>query len=241
MFIVYKVKNKINNKIYIGMSGVSLEKRINNHLYTAKTKRNPTSIFHKAIRKYGIKNFTFKVISKHRNRKTCVKYEIKNIKKFNSKAPNGYNLTIGGEGCVGRKLSTKEIKTIILRTQKAVIRNDGTVFKSITEAANKTKNTNIKNISACVYGKRASCGGFTWKFLKNDPFNIRQKIRKEKLKNKERTIFKRRKVKCLTNNKIYDSISSAARDLNCQTAKISAVCRKQRKTHKNMKFVYVKD
>jgi len=56
MGIVYKVKNKINDKIYIGITTKSLNKRKNQHEYVAFN-RNSKYLFHKALRKYGADNF----------------------------------------------------------------------------------------------------------------------------------------------------------------------------------------
>lgn len=94
--IIYKVTNLIDGKIYIGKTEKTLEQRKSRHLYQVNNKQY-NSIFHSAIRKYGQENFIWEIID------NCLFIELEKfyIKKFNSKAPNGYNLTDGGEGMCG--------------------------------------------------------------------------------------------------------------------------------------------
>lgn len=55
--IIYEVVNKVNGKVYIGLTTTSLEKRKGSHLRSAKA--GSTAHFHKAIRKYGEDSFTW--------------------------------------------------------------------------------------------------------------------------------------------------------------------------------------
>ena len=57
---IYKLTNKINNKIYIGQS-IHPEKRLREHENRAKNKLDNYPI-HNAIAKYGIDNFDFEII-----------------------------------------------------------------------------------------------------------------------------------------------------------------------------------
>ena len=59
MIGIYKFTNKINNKTYIGQSK-SIETRYKRHLYDAN--KGSKTIFHRALIKYGIENFTFEII-----------------------------------------------------------------------------------------------------------------------------------------------------------------------------------
>lgn len=53
---IYKITNKINNKIYIGQSTHSVQKRFKRHLNDALSNRLDTHLC-RAIRKYGPENF----------------------------------------------------------------------------------------------------------------------------------------------------------------------------------------
>jgi len=58
--IIYKVTNLINNKIYIGQTTGSLEKRKIKHISCAKL--NSNIYFHKALNKYGIGSFDWEIL-----------------------------------------------------------------------------------------------------------------------------------------------------------------------------------
>ncbi len=65
MGCVYKITNIINNKIYIGYTTRTLEKRFAQHLSCAEFEHGDGSYddyFKKAIRKYGKENFKPEVI-----------------------------------------------------------------------------------------------------------------------------------------------------------------------------------
>lgn len=55
---IYKITNKINNKIYIGQSVRPFE-RFSQHCHN---KRTNISLINKAIQKYGKENFNFEII-----------------------------------------------------------------------------------------------------------------------------------------------------------------------------------
>lgn len=95
--IIYKATNLINGKAYIGKTNYSLEKRKNGHLRSSK---NPKTVFHQAINKYGADNFEFVVLEElklHKNERLN-KREIYYIALLDTKTPNGYNMTEGGDG-----------------------------------------------------------------------------------------------------------------------------------------------
>jgi hypothetical protein len=53
---------------------------------------------HKAIRKYGEDGFNIEIITTCKTKEEVNHKEIEMIRQYNSKSPNGYNLTDGGEG-----------------------------------------------------------------------------------------------------------------------------------------------
>lgn len=98
--IVYVAKNLVNEKEYVGMTSSSLQKRIKKHEWSA-AKGSPT-IFHNAIRKYGIEAFCFSILSTHQTRAEMAEAEIATIKKRGTNYPKGYNITLGGDGFSGK-------------------------------------------------------------------------------------------------------------------------------------------
>jgi group I intron endonuclease len=103
--IVYLITNLINGKQYVGKTTRSLKVRWARHQYEAIRGRKQALYY--AIRKYGAVCFSIEVLEEadlktEQDMNLC---EILYIKFLNTKAPNGYNLTDGGEGTIGREVS----------------------------------------------------------------------------------------------------------------------------------------
>jgi group I intron endonuclease len=94
--IIYKAENLINGKIYIGKTNGCLANRQRGHLNSAK--KGAKTIFYNAIRKHGEENFIFSVLDECLSKEELNDKEKFYIKQFNSKIPNGYNMTDGGDG-----------------------------------------------------------------------------------------------------------------------------------------------
>ena len=105
MNYIYKITNKINNKIYIGKTTHTVQYRWNQHTsasFTDKNKLDYNYLLHKAIRKYGKENFSLEILEKVEDEKVLSEKEMYYIKLYNSCVlednANGYNMTYGGEG-----------------------------------------------------------------------------------------------------------------------------------------------
>ena len=91
MGFIYKITNNINGKCYIGQTIKKPERRINRHFGRSNCKA-----LHNAIQKYGRDAFTFEILHETLNI-FLDDLEIAEIKRHNTLAPHGYNLTSGGE------------------------------------------------------------------------------------------------------------------------------------------------
>lgn len=113
--IIYKITNQVNNKVYIGLTTETLEKRWSGHLQTYKTCERH---LYKSMRKYGIDKFTIEEIDRANSFEELGELERKYIKQYNSQNPDkGYNITAGGESNQldanpRAKLSVEEVKHI---------------------------------------------------------------------------------------------------------------------------------
>ena len=98
MAFIYKIVNDINNKIYVGKTLETIEKRFKEHIDDSKRGRDANRPLYRAMNKYGIEHFWVEQLEE------C-SYEIVNeretywIKKLDSFS-NGYNATLGGDGKV---------------------------------------------------------------------------------------------------------------------------------------------
>lgn len=95
MFI-YKITNKINNKIYIGKTVNNIKDRFSRHLNDAFSERLDTHLA-RAMRKYGSDNFIIEEIDSTDNEEELSEKEIYWIKYYDS-YNTGYNMTTGGDG-----------------------------------------------------------------------------------------------------------------------------------------------
>lgn len=93
MYYIYKIKNKKDDKVYIGQS-INPEKRLMEHIYGRKNRKD--TYFDRVIKKHGIENFIFEIIDKSNSQEEIDKLEQKYIEEFNSLIPNGYNILKGG-------------------------------------------------------------------------------------------------------------------------------------------------
>lgn len=104
--VVYKITNLLNGNLYVGLTTRTIKKRFYAHIYHA-TKEHRNNYLHCAIRKYGVENFKIEEIVSCFDQKSLCELECYFIKKYNTLAPNGYNLTTGGEH---HKLSPEALK-----------------------------------------------------------------------------------------------------------------------------------
>ncbi len=99
---IYIIENRISNKKYVGQTVKSIEERFRGHVLS--TNSNSNLHLHKAMRKYGIENFSIKEIDEASSYEELLlkeQYWINLLDTFN----NGYNQTLGGEGSYGRSVS----------------------------------------------------------------------------------------------------------------------------------------
>lgn len=94
-YCVYIHTNKINNKVYIGMTSQKPH-----HRWGKDGRRyDECPMFWRAIQKYGWDNFSHKVIMKGLTREQASAMEIAMIEEMNALDPRfGYNLSSGGDG-----------------------------------------------------------------------------------------------------------------------------------------------
>ncbi|MBR1579459.1 MAG: GIY-YIG nuclease family protein [Selenomonadaceae bacterium] len=111
--IIYLLTNKPDGKAYVGQTRRTLEERLREH----KRDRRSATYIDRTIRKYGIKNFDVEIIEVCFTIEELKYWEQFWIKELNTKAPNGYNLTDGGEGSKGY-ITTSEMSAKLSEQRK---------------------------------------------------------------------------------------------------------------------------
>ncbi len=112
MGIIYKIISP-SNRIYIGQTRCSLEKRWKEHIEDAhRIYKNHCKVLNKAIRKYGNKNFVLEIIEECED-KDLDKKEMEYIEKYNSQIPNGMNIKLGGSSGKHHEITKEKISNTL--------------------------------------------------------------------------------------------------------------------------------
>lgn len=93
---IYKITNDINEKIYIGKTVFSIEKRFKEHCRDSQKQELNNRLLYNAMKKYGIEHFSISEIEECDNN-VLANREQYWINFYNS-YENGYNATLGGDG-----------------------------------------------------------------------------------------------------------------------------------------------
>ncbi len=126
MAYIYKITNTINNKLYIGKTINTIEKRFAEHIKQSKITQAKKRPLYNAINKYGIENFTIEIVEE------CDIKEVNEREKYWINYFNtykyGYNATLGGDGT-----NTLDYEKII------ALWNEGKNITEIAKLVNGTK------------------------------------------------------------------------------------------------------
>ena len=221
--VIYKATNKINQKSYIGKTTKPFDVRKKRHISNIKTKTKKHYAFYNALRKYGVDNFEWAVID------TATTEDELNLKEkywisfYNSKAPNGYNLSDGGEGQSGFKHS-EETKKKISENQKG---------RTSPNKGKKFSEEHKRKLSEAKKGKST-------KAIFTD--EVKEILRQQKIGDKNPMYGKKpansKKIINLDTMEIYNDMHEAMNKTGIAYQNISKVCRGIRKTAGGFRWQY---
>jgi group I intron endonuclease len=103
---IYRIICLATGKAYIGVTQYTLAVRWQAHRYHAKEKTRVGALQH-AIRKYGYDAFRMELLAEAVDEREACAIERGLIAQYGTLAPNGYNMTSGGELEVGVKFSAE--------------------------------------------------------------------------------------------------------------------------------------
>lgn len=239
--IIYLIRNKINNKVYIGQTIKSFNKRYAHNLY-AKTHNSHLKY---SIDKYGIDNFEIiEELDVAYSKEDLDMLEDMYINKYKSTdSKYGYNKKSGGangrpNGETLRKLSESHIGINTgaehPNAKKVVLLNTGEIFDTITDAHNKYSSAGIGKISSCCSNKRNSAGtdeyGYKLVWLNyNDYINLTQEdiegmINKANLDKKGVNSKSSKRIICITTGEIFECMKDACDKYNISNGSLSSAC-----------------
>ena len=181
MGFVYKITNSITNKIYVGVTIRPINQRWNRHKFNAIHKTDVTNHtwnmpLYRSMRKYGVDKFTIDLLEEVDNSELNER-ERYWISELNTIAPNGYNITIGGNVLLGEEhpvygyKHSEEFKQRLSKMRSGELntfygrKHSDATKKLIGEAGSGEKNWNFgrqmseetkKKLSESKLGKKAS-------------------------------------------------------------------------------------
>lgn len=222
MYTVYQHKNKINEKIYIGITMQEPNKRWG--LNGVNYKSSPH--FFAAIQKYGWDNFEHNILFTNLTKEEACKKEQELIEFYNSMDRNfGYNSTSGGETFIMNK-ETKE------KISQALKGNKNGLGKSCTEEKKKKISEAQKGREFSEEHKRK---------LSKAAQRRHTPCSEEKKEKLSKNYPNKKPVYCEELNQVFESVQECSRQLDIPATNISKICRGKGKTAKGYHFKYYND
>lgn len=119
-FYVYKITNTKNDKVYVGQTTETLNRRFKRHINKAQLD-NPLTKIHRAINKYGSDIFSISLLEECTSQEQLTEREYFWINYLDS-VNNGYNINDTQAKCGGDTLQNHpKIKEIGLKISKSVM------------------------------------------------------------------------------------------------------------------------
>lgn len=249
---IYCITNLINGKKYVGLSTKNVDDTPNYY--------GSGNLIKSSIKKYGIDNFVKEIMEETEGLELLRKLETYWITKLNTKYPNGYNLTDGGDGLFN---PTEEVRKKI--SEKSKLRcgefhpNYGKRRNEDTKRKISESNKKYKGEMSSMYGRKMS--NETKKKLsishigkprtseqieKHKQKMIGRKfndIHKQKMSDNSGRKLEIYQIDICTNEIIckFDSIESASKNTNIKSQSIWRVLKCKRETTGGFKWKYVND
>lgn len=222
MYTVYQHKNKINGKIYIGITSRNPQERWGSNGCNYKSSPH----FYSTIQKYGWDNFEHNILFINLTKEEACCKEQKLIKQFNSmNREYGYNSTSGGEIFYMNEETRKKLSQAMMGNKNGLGHPcSEEKKKKISEAQKGRKLTeeHKRKLSIAASERHVPCS-------------------EEKKKKLSKNYPIKRQVYCQELDTIYESIQECARQLNLHATNISKVCKGIHHTTGGYHFSYYND
>ena len=198
---VYKHTNLKNGKVYVGITKQDLKRRWQNGKGYVDN-----NYFYSSIKKNGWDNFEHELLFDNLSKIKAQQKEIELIKKFKSNDRKfGYNMSKGGETAsenFKKKIGKENHKSRRIRVLDANTKKLLKIYDSQTQASVELE-INRKGITKNCLGKSKTYKGFIFEY---DDCNF---IKPQKCERGKHNNHKTSKIKCIDDNKTFDSINEA--------------------------------
>lgn len=222
MYTVYRHTNRLNKKVYIGITSQEPESRWGRGGNNYKS----SPYFYSAIQKYGWDNFDHDILFTNLTREEACLKEQELIQEFNSmNRMYGYNATSGGDIFIMNE-ETKQKISKSLRGNK----------NGLGHPCSKEKK---KKISDAQKGR---------KFSEEHKNKLSEAAKKrhvpcsdEKRRKLSASYPRKKRVYCEELRQVFESVQECGRQLNVPATCISKICKGKGKTAKGYHFKYFDD
>ena len=239
---IYKITNLINNKIYIGQTLRTLEKRISEYKKSLLNKVFFNKYLYNSFNKYGFDNFKFEVIDTASSIDELNQKEIKYISEFNSTNKNiGYNLELGGRN----SLPSPETLEKMSKSHTGIKQTDNWIKKRIHEKGSDNAKKYGRKKTDEDKKRLSEISPKYWLGKERDE-ETRRKISETKKRNgvSQKTLDAQAKTVYVINvengeYKSYHSTSQASQNEGISGATVSRYCNAN-KIKNGFKWTYVK-
>lgn len=215
MYIIYKLWNEINIKLYIGQTA-NLAKRARG----GEGYKGCRHLYH-AIKKYGWNVFHYEILAICETQEEANELEIYYINLYDTTNPDkGYNISLGG----AVRATNEETKKKISNSVKELWKDPNYAVNIIekrkqawTEESREKQRQQIQKMrEETDFQQRAQEGYKKW-------YNNLSEEERYKLSEK-RAQKRRRKVICLTTNEIFNSMREACDKYHLDNGALTRVC-----------------
>ena len=220
MYTVYQHKNKINGKIYIGITMQEPEQRWR---HGEGYKSSPH--FYAAIQKYGWDNFEHNILFQNLTKEDACQKEQELILKFNSmNRKYGYNSTSGGDIFIMNDETKQKISKAMMGNKNGLGHPCSEEKKkkiSETQKGRKLTEEHKQKLSEAAKKRHTPCS--------------------EQAKENIQKASHKKPVYCEELNKIFESVQECSRQLGIPATNISKLCKGRGKTLKGYHLKYYDD
>lgn len=222
MYIVYQHKNKINGKIYIGITSHVPEKRWGANGSNYKT----SPYFYNAIQKYGWDNFEHNILYTNLTKEQACQKEQELIQYFHSMDRNfGYNSTSGGEIFIMNPETKNKISNKLKGNTNGLGHPCSEEKKrkiSKAQKGRKLTEEHKQKLSEAAKQRHTPCS-------------------EQKRKTLSQNYPNKKPIYCLELNTVFESVQECSRQLDIPATNISKLCNGRGKTLKGYHLSYYND
>jgi group I intron endonuclease len=231
---VYTITNRVNGNRYVGVTSGNAGTRWSHHALSVRGDRGACPLVARAVAKHGLENFEFAVIDIAESREQLSHKEKFWIVELRTLAPNGYNLTTGGDANFE---VTEEVREK-LRTAAKNRSDEWRVKQSESRKVWWDANPEFRQIAA-DRARRTHFG-------KSRPQHVidavsaahKGAVRTEVQKINSARAHMKGRIVCCSNGSTYQSSYEAALATGVDRDKIGSVCSGKRASTGGLRFWY---